>query len=475
MAGKILLVDDEWRQLKLKEELELRLQNQVEVLGEERAEKAVRLLKDHSDIRLVFLDLCFPGQSKQGPDIFREIRDQFPELPVIILSSIESARQIAPLMLAGAYYYIYKLDLDYEQLAQTVRNAIGYYELKTDALRRTDIGYIVGESPAIKDVLRLIEKASQTDSPVLVTGDTGTGKELAVRSIHINSRRKNKPLVVVNCAALPENLVESELFGHLKGAFTGADREREGRFEKADGGTILLDEIGELKPEIQAKLLRVVQFGEIEKVGSSKPSKIDVRVIAATNRDLAAGLKQGTFREDLYYRLRVIPIHLPPLRDRKEDIPILAKHIVTRLNSNMRTSKDIDDEGIKFLQAYNWPGNVRELENVLERAMTLSASDVLSKKEFDAFIHPVSGAEPAAVNVWVEKVYEGRGNWDDIKREFAASGNTRRNILEGLIRRLRDDKGKRPSGDELAKCLGVNRNHLNQILNSVGLQLKDFA
>jgi formate hydrogenlyase transcriptional activator len=241
-----------------------------------------------------------------------------------------------------------------------------------------NMGSLVGQSPAFQHVLDLARQVASTPTTVLITGETGTGKEVIAQAIHDWSPRQSKPLIRVNCASFPAGLVESELFGHERGAFTGADRAREGRFELADGGSLFLDEIGEMPLETQAKLLRVLQDGMIDRLGGKRPVRVDVRVIAATNKDLAAAVKNGTFRADLYYRLNVFPIALPPLRNRPEDIPLLARHFVEQYRVKLnRPSKDIDQNSLERLIRYTWPGNVRELENVIERAMILSHDPVL--------------------------------------------------------------------------------------------------
>jgi transcriptional regulator with GAF, ATPase, and Fis domain len=241
---------------------------------------------------------------------------------------------------------------------------------------------IISQSKALKQILAKIEQVATTDATVLILGETGTGKELIARAVHFLSRRKERPLVKVNCAAIPVNLIESELFGHEKGAFTGALTRKIGRFELASGGTIFLDEIGDLPLDLQAKLLRVIQEGEFERLGNSQTTKVNVRIIAATNRDLHQALKNGEFREDLYYRLNVFPLNLPPLRDRKEDIPLLVHHFVNKFSTKLgKQIKTISHQVMKELQRYNWPGNVRELENIIERAVILSPNGSLKISE----------------------------------------------------------------------------------------------
>jgi DNA-binding NtrC family response regulator len=481
VVAKILFVDDRWQEEGWAESLRDRLPETLEPIFEHRGDKTLQQLKTHPDIKLVLLDLHFDGQPKQGVEILEEIKEYNPELPVIISTSLNDAPLALRLVVKEklAYYYFFKGEIDYDQFVKTIENAVGHYELKADALRKTGRGDIVGESAPLKEVLRRVEKVSRTDAPVLITGETGTGKELVARAIHVNSPRREKPYVVVHCAGLPESLIESELFGHVRGAFTGAEREREGRFERAHGGTIFLDEIGELKPEVQVKLLRVLQFGEFEKLGSSKTLKVDVRVISATHRDLEKCVAEGSFREDLYYRLHILPIHIPALREKREDIPLLVEYIMDRLNAKYQTVKEIDEETIAFLQDYHWPGNVRQLENVLEQVMTLADSEVLRRADFLHLISPEESesgkTEDSVLGLWGKRVFAGEVGWEEIKREFAASGEMRGKLIDWVIGEWIRRNADRPSGNELAKLLKINRNHVNQMMNSIGRRLKDYG
>jgi transcriptional regulator with PAS, ATPase and Fis domain len=247
-------------------------------------------------------------------------------------------------------------------------------------------------------VIDMAGRVAASDASVLITGETGTGKELLARGIHYNSRRAERPFVAVNCAAIPENLIESELFGHVKGAFTGAVKDREGKFEQADGGTLFLDEIAELRVDLQAKILRALQEREVDRVGGSKPIAIDVRIIAATNWEIEHAVKEGTFREDLYYRLSVITLNMPPLRERKEDIPLLVNHFLNKFNRD--SGVRVDPDALAVLVAYGWPGNVRELENVIERASVLRRGDIISRAELpDKLLKEKGGVEDIILNL----------------------------------------------------------------------------
>jgi transcriptional regulator with GAF, ATPase, and Fis domain len=304
---------------------------------------------------------------------------------------------------------------------------------------------LIGRSPALLAVLDKVGRVASTDATVLISGETGTGKELIARAVHSNSKRRDKPLIKINCAALPAGLVESELFGHEKGAFTGALSRRTGRFELADGGTIFLDEIGELSTETQAKLLRVLQEHEFDRVGGTSPTKVDVRVIAATNRDLLKSVREKAFREDLYYRLSIFPIQLPPLRERREDIPLIAKYLLETFAARIgRRFDGIDAATLGRLMAYPWPGNVRELQNVIERAVILATTPLL---EVDPEVFGPSGADPAS---------KSSATLDDVLRDHILDVLGETNwVIEG------------PRG--AAAVLGLHPNTLRSRLKKLGL------
>jgi DNA-binding NtrC family response regulator len=328
---------------------------------------------------LVLCDVRMPGIS--GLELVRQIREGDPDLPCIVITGYGSAEQSVEALRAGAFWYLEK---PFEQrhldvIRRLVEQAIEHGRLRTEnrllqnQLRsRYRFENIAGHSPALRSVLEIVEKVADSDSTVLITGESGTGKELIARAIHYNSRRAERMFVTVNCGAIPEELLESELFGHVRGAFTNAIRHREGRFALAHEGTIFLDEIGDMSPNLQVKLLRVLQDRTFEPVGSSKTEKVDVRVIAATNQDLEEAIFARRFREDLYYRLNVIPIEVPALRERKEDIPLLVHHFLEILNHEKRKRVEgISRAALERLCDYEWPGNVRELENLIERLVIL--------------------------------------------------------------------------------------------------------
>ncbi len=342
-------------------------------------ESALSLLKEEK-FDLFLLDLMMPGMS--GIDVLKETSSAKITIPSIVITAYASVQTAVEAMKLGAFDYINKpFVLDDVHIA--IKRALDVSRLQEENSRlkkelKKKFGYhkIIGNSREIQGVINFIEKIADTDSTVLITGESGTGKELVAKTIHYNSSRSKKPFVPLNCAAIPKDILESELFGHEKGAFTGAISSRLGRFELANNGTLFLDEIGELAPSLQVKLLRVLQEKEFEKVGGIKTIKVDVRILAATNRDLEKAVKEGLFREDLYYRLNVIPLHLPPLRKMREDVPLLVDHFIADIaKRKKRTAPVISDEAMSCFMNYRWPGNVRELENLAERLIILKEGD----------------------------------------------------------------------------------------------------
>ena len=345
----------------------------------------------HESPDIVTLDYRLPDIS--GLEVLKRIRQENTDVQVILISEQEDINLVVTLLKLGAYDYITKSNDIKDRLLNTIqnlRNDIGL-KMEISSLRReVQKKYsfrqsILGESPAIKSVYELIEKALDTNITVIISGETGTGKELVAKAIHYNSRRKDKSFVAVNVPAIPSELIESELFGHEKGAFTGASFRRIGRFEEADGGTLFLDEIGEMEPNLQTKLLRVLQEKEIVRIGSNKPVKTDCRIIAATNKNLKEEVKRGNFRDDLYYRLLGLPIELPPLRDRANDILILARHFMESFcNENNIPLKKLSPQAQKKLMSYSFPGNIRELKSMVELAITLSVNEEIESSDFTA-------------------------------------------------------------------------------------------
>jgi DNA-binding NtrC family response regulator len=337
---------------------------------------------------LVITDLKMPDGD--GINLIKQIHSLYPDTMVMVITAYASTESAVEAMKAGAIDYIVK-PINIEELRIIVRNALEKKTLQEENLRlkrelyeKYSFHNIIGKSKKMKEIFTLIEKVSPTNSTVLITGESGTGKELVAKAIHYSSLRKDQPFVSINCGALPENLLESELFGHVKGSFTGAYTDKKGLFEIAHKGTILLDEISEMSLWMQVKLLRVLQEKKIRRVGGTEEKEVDVRIIASTNVDLNERIREGKFREDLFYRLNVIRINIPPLRERKEDIPLLIEHFIKIYNQ--RTGKNIrgiKEDALKILQSYHWPGNVRELENCIERAVVFETSDFITTDSID--------------------------------------------------------------------------------------------
>jgi two-component system response regulator HydG len=335
---------------------------------------------------LILMDVRMATMS--GLEALRHINAYNPAIPVLIMTAYSSVQSAVEALKTGAYDYLTK-PLDFEALKITLERALEHTELRSEnrALKERlrqdfDLGKIIGRSRAMKELLEMVAMIAPSEATVLISGESGTGKELIARSIHHNSPRREHPLVVVNCAALTDTLLESELFGHEKGAFTGADRRREGRFMQADGGTLFLDEIGETSAAMQAKLLRVLQEKELQRVGGEETLPVDVRVLAATNRDLLQAVESGQFREDLFYRLNVVALEIPPLRERRDDIPLLAQHFLGKFaEKNRKDVKGFTPQAMDLLLKYEWPGNVRELENAVERAVILRTGDHVTEKQ----------------------------------------------------------------------------------------------
>ena len=420
-------------------------------------DEAVALVREKAfdvvltDVRMARMD---------GIHALKGILEYNPALPVVLMTAYSSVETAVEALRLGAYDYLVK-PLDFEALKHTLEQAIEHSRLSvenrelrrqlTDAAARPDI---LGRSQAIKDMLQIISTVAPTEATVLITGESGTGKELVARALHEGSARADKPLVTVNCAALAENLLESELFGHEKGSFTGADRRREGRFMQADGGTLFLDEIGEMPLPLQAKLLRALQQGEVQRVGSDAPINVDVRVLAATNRDLRREAAEKRFREDLYFRLNVISIEVPSLCRRSEDSPLLAAHFLQRFaERNRKTIKGFAPQALDSMLHYSWPGNVRELENAVERAVILCNGDLITGRELPANVVDASPAETA------DAVPEG-----DISLAGLSLDTVERRAIEETLRQTGDNKS------EAARRLGITRATLHNKLRKYGLE-----
>jgi two-component system NtrC family response regulator len=373
----ILIVDDEKNYLLVLEAL--LVDAGYEVITSDNTIEALEITVSH-DLDLVITDMRMPGQD--GMEFLAQLRSRQPGPPVIMMTAYATVEKAVEAMKRGAFDYITK-PFKNEELILTIRKAIEMHRLKQenrllslDLQERYQFGNIVGKSKIMRQVYEIIEKVAQTRASVLITGESGTGKELIARAIHFNSSRSDKPFISVNCSALSETLLESELFGHERGAFTGAVTQRKGRFELAHGGTLFLDEVGDMSPALQVKLLRVLQEMKFERVGGTKTLQVDARLVTASNRELEREVELGRFREDLYYRLKVVHIKVPPLRERRDDIPLLVHHFLEKAaKANAIPVKSVSHEALKYLYQYDWIGNVRELENVIERAVILCDGD----------------------------------------------------------------------------------------------------
>ncbi len=376
MKHKLLIIeDDELTREALKELLGV----EYMVMAADNGESALELL-EKDDFALLITDLKLPGID--GVEVVKRAKKVSPETVSIILTGYGTIESAVEAMKHATYNYLTK-PFSNDDLLLNVKRAIEYYELKRENLnlkeeikQRYSFEKIIGKSKPMLEIFEMIKMVADTDSSILVLGESGTGKELIAKAIHYNSSRKHAPFIPVNCGAIPGELLESELFGYDKGAFTGAVASRQGRFERADSGTIFLDEIAEMALHLQVKLLRVIQEREFERVGGNRTIHVDVRIIAATNRNLEDAVEKKIFREDLYYRLNVIPIVVPPLRDRKEDIPLLVDHFLKLMSKKKkRNIKGVSDEAVEVLTNYPWPGNIRELENIIERVVILKQDD----------------------------------------------------------------------------------------------------
>jgi two-component system, NtrC family, response regulator len=385
----LLIVDDDER---MRESLTALLRRDLRVLRAATGEAALQMMEKES-VDLMILDAHLPGIS--GFEVLKIAKENYPNVEVIATSEVRELDVAIEAMRLGAYHYISK-DVDLETLPRLVANASERQDLNRDVVRlreevaerNSDREFVVGPSQTTRGILDLVQKVAKLSATILILGESGTGKELLARLIHREMGKPNAPFVAVNLAAIPKELVESTLFGHEKGAFTGAIRQQLGKFELAGGGTLFLDEIGDLRYELQAKLLRAVQEGEIERVGGTHPIKTDIRLIAATNVDLEKAVKEGRFREDLYYRLNVIPFRMPALRERLEDLPELARFFLRRYNVKFRKSiQGIADSTLQILGSYWWPGNIRELENLIERLVAVSDKDWITDEDLPYELH----------------------------------------------------------------------------------------
>lgn len=455
MNGSILIVDDDKAHLSMLQTILAGWGYQV--AGVEDGADAIAGVRE-KPYDAVLMDIRMAHVS--GIEALQQIKQYNPAIPIIIMTAYSSVETAVEAMKLGAYDYLTK-PLNFDDLKFTLERSLEHMalarEIKTLKKQISSdevLGSIIGTSSIMHDLITMVKTVSATEAIVLITGESGTGKELIARAIHANSLRKEGPLVTVNCAALTDTLLESELFGHERGAFTGADKKRDGLFMQARHGSIFLDEVGEIPLHMQAKLLRAIQEREIQRVGSDTPIKVDVRIIVATNRDLLADVREGKFREDLYYRLNVINLRAPALIERKEDIPLLAKHFLDRFaEKNRKIVKGFTPAAMDLLIRHTWPGNVRELENALERAVILCIGDYISERELPPSItaHMKSGT-----NEDLSLLGMGGFSLDEVEKA-------------AIVQTLGETGGNK---SEAAKILNITRTTLNNKIKKYGINVR---
>ncbi|MDR3499621.1 MAG: sigma-54 dependent transcriptional regulator [Parvibaculum sp.] len=503
MTQSILIVDDDPAQRRILEEVVNR--DGYRAVSVDGGEAALARLEGPAgaEISLVILDLVMPGVD--GMEVLKRLQPTRPNLPVIVLTAHGGIETVVNVMREGATDFVIK-PVSPERLHVSMRNALKVNALtgEISRLQKKQSGHLtfsdlIARSPGMEQVIRLGKRAAQSNIPILIDGESGVGKEMIASAIQGESDRAGKPFVTVNCGAIPENLVESILFGHEKGAFTGASDKHAGKFQEASGGTLFLDEIGELPLDMQVKLLRALQQGEVDPVGSKKPVKVDIRLISATNRDLLQMVKEGRFREDLYYRLNVFPIHVPPLRSRREDIPELVAHFIRRLAAEEgKPVVGISRDALSMLCAFDWPGNVRQVENTVFRAIVLCDGDMLDVSDFPQIASLVEGYAGAAMPTaaaaprqmapapFPAERYEApareqrntlaefaRSNFSDGIAVTDAAGNVRKlEDIEAEMIRLAIEKYKGHM-TEVARRLGIGRSTLYRKVRDLGLEVRE--
>jgi DNA-binding NtrC family response regulator len=464
MSPHIVIVDDEEAVRETLQEFLTDEGYQVTAVAD--GQSAIQILKDEP-VHVVMTDLRLPGMG--GFEILERVSQVNVQIACIVMTGYGTIESAVKAMKAGAFDFITK-PVQFDAVSVVIKKALEFQQLRQEniLLRRTvrekyRLEHMVGTSDSMGLLHEFVEKVADCDSTVLIQGESGTGKELIARMLHFNSIRRDRPLVPVNCGAIPENLLESELFGHEKGAFTGAMNARMGRFELAHGGTLFLDEIGEMSPPLQVKLLRAIQERAFERVGGTKTIRVDVRIIAATNQDLELAVRERRFREDLYYRLHVIPVTVPPLRERKSDIPLLIDHFVRRLNETKQTAiSDVAPEAMECLMSYHWPGNIRELENLLERLVILKRTGSISMSDLpEKVIH----SAPASV---------GKSDMAQDQDLFNGTGVHLVKELEQYENRLIAEALRKSNGvtSKAAQLLRLNRTTLVEKLKRKGLDAK---
>jgi DNA-binding NtrC family response regulator len=466
MTKTVLVVDDDPTQRRL---IQAVLEREgFAVAHAENGDAAITRLQSGASTDIVLLDLVMPGMS--GQDTLKEMRARNFAQPVIVLTATGGIDTVVQAMQAGASDFFIK-PASPERIIVSIRNALSMGALKGEVDRlkkhatgRTSFADMVGNSPAMTMVKRMGERAAKSSIPILITGESGVGKEVIARAVHGSSERAGKPFVAVNCGALPENLVESILFGHEKGSFTGATDKHLGKFQEANGGTLFLDEVGELPLDMQVKLLRALQESEIDPVGSKRSVKVDVRIVSATNRDPAQAVKEGLFREDLFYRLNVFPIEAPPLRDRREDIPALVDHFIRRFNvEEGKTVVGASAETLAFLTSHDWPGNVRQLENAVYRAIVLADAPYLQAYDFPA-ISGVAAPPPEALEPVASQRPISLPTAEELVAEMPADAPVRILDHRGHLRTLEEIER-----DLIALAIEIYAGHMSEVARRLGI------
>jgi two-component system, NtrC family, response regulator AtoC len=466
---RVLVADDE---LNMRRVLEAMLRREgYDVITAANGVEAIGGMATKGGVHTVITDLKMPGLDGMG--LLKRLTAEYPDVPVVMITAHGSVESAVEAVKLGAFDYLEK-PFEQEQIRQVVAKALNTYALaRRDARPEEPSGQhgrfrLVGQSPAIRTIYGVVEKVANTPSTVLISGESGTGKELIARALHENSSRHAGPFIKINCAAIPKTLMESELFGYDKGAFTGAVGAKPGRFELAHGGTLFLDEIGEIPIEMQVKLLRVLQESEFERVGGIKTIKVDVRLVTATNRDLLAEVGAGAFREDLFYRLNVVPIHIPPLRERREDIPLLADHFIAKFNDRLKKEiAAITPEAIERLVAYQWPGNIRELENLMERTVLFCEGPEIRVSDLPPEVAGAAAPQPGRAAADATGEEAPRPAPESLKE--AVRAETER-VERELIQRALDATGGNVT--QAARKLKISRKSLQTKMKELGLREK---
>jgi DNA-binding NtrC family response regulator len=464
--AKILVADDEPNLRRVLTAILLR--DGYEVVQAADGAEAIEQLSDEIDV--VITDLKMPRLD--GMEVLRQIGENRPTIPVIMITAFGSVGNAVAAVKGGAFDYIEK-PFEQEQIRTIVDKAVKQGVANREAPQTLEDGSgekgrfgLIGDSPEMHAIYDIIEKVADTPSTVLITGESGTGKELVAKALHENSGRADQPFIKINCAAIPKNLMESELFGYEKGAFTGATNSKPGRFELADEGTLFLDEIGEIPVEMQVKLLRAIQEQEFERVGGIKTLKVDVRLITATNRDLEKEVKEGNFREDLFYRLNVVPLRIPPLRERISDIPLLAEHIIGKFNERLKKNiAGITDEALTLLRSHSWIGNIRELENVLERTILFCQGEEIQVSDLPEEI--TRGPTGEVVETAASDSSESLELGDDTSLKEIVRAETSRVERELIAKALEETGG---NVTQAAKLLKISRKSLQMKMKEFGLR-----